>query len=321
MSSIIRVLCSRAFPLFQAIWFHLHIVFGSIFKALRGRTHASDSDANDTSSLHISAINDSAEPVNADSHVEFIEVPRYYPPGVTEIIGRGGECFVGAIDEFTVLKYPCIPGNYQSIQIEAQLLDALGSHPRVIASKGLTDNGLVLQRASNGSLIDYITSQSFIPLSTKLLWCKQAAEAITYIHGKRVIHCDINLRNLLLDENLNILLADFQGMLKSVDGGTILDGLSRECSKSYQPRAHGDYASVATDLFALGSAIYFIMTGHEVFPELDSLQDDEEILSRFQNGLFPTENHPCSQITEKCWKQQYRQAAEVVSDLSLIRVT
>lgn len=160
---------------------------------------------------------------------------------------------------------------------------------------------------------------SFIPLDRRLLWRKQTAEAISYIHGKCVIHCDINLRNLLLDANLDILLADFQGMLKSADGKTLFDGLSRECSKSYQPRVHGNYACVETDLFALGSAIYFIMTGHEVFPELDSLEDDEEILSRFQNGLFPNDNHPCSWITEKCWKQQYQQAAEVVSDQCLIR--
>lgn len=256
---------------------------------------------------------------NDASHIEVVEVRRYYPPGVLEIISRGSQCFIGAIDEFTVLKYPCIPGDYEGIQIEAQLLDILGSHPRIIASRGLTENGLVLQRASNGSLDDYIASQSLIPFDRRLLWCKQAAEAVSHIHGKCVIHCDINLRNFLLDEDLNLLLADFQGMLKSVDGNTLLDGLSRECSKAYQPRVDGDYASVETDIFALGSAIYFIMTGHEVFPELDNWDADEEILSRFQNGLFPNDNHPCSQITEKCWKQKYRRAADVVSDLSLIQ--
>jgi hypothetical protein len=29
-----------------------------------------------------------------------------------------------------------------------------------------------------------------------------------------------------------------------------------------------------TDIFALGSAIYFIITGHEVFPKLDSVEED-----------------------------------------------
>ncbi|KKK14358.1 hypothetical protein ARAM_007758 [Aspergillus rambellii] len=255
------------------------------------------------------------------SHVEIIEVRRYYPPGVSEIIGRGGECFIGAINDSTVLKYPCIPGNHESIHIEAQILDVLGSHPRIIASKGLTEYGLILQRASNGSLSDYIISGSFIPSHRRLLWCKQAAEAVSYIHSKHVIHCDINLRNFLLDKDFDLLLADFQGMLKSVNGKILLDGLSRECSKSYMPRCHGDYACVKTDLFALGSAIYFIMTGHEVFPELDSLDDDEEILSRFQNGLFPIDKHACYDITDKCWRQQYQSADDVASDLSLIQAS
>lgn len=260
-----------------------------------------------------------AEDPNAMSHVEIVEVHRYYPPGVSEIIGRGGECFIGVIDDFTVLKYPCIPGDQESIQTEARLLEVLGSHPRIITSKGLTEHGLILQRASNGCMKDYITSQSFIPLEKRLLWCKQAAEAVSYIHSKQVIHCDINLRNFLLDKDFDLLLADFQGMLKSVDGKTLLDGLSRECSKSYLPRVHGDYACVKTDLFALGSAIYFIMTGHEIFPELNSLEDEDEILSRFQNGVFPVDKHACHRVTEKCWNQQYHSADQVISDIYLIK--
>jgi hypothetical protein len=87
------------------------------------------------------------------------------------------------------------------------------------------------------------------------------------------------------------------------------------------PRLHEDYACETTDIFALGSAIYFIMVGHEVFPELDSLEDEEEILSRFQNGMFPTDNHACYKITVKCWKQQYRSADEVVSAISRIQAS
>lgn len=44
-----------------------------------------------------------------------------------------------------------------------------------------------------------------------------------------------------------------------------------------------------TDLFALGSAIYFIMMGHEVFLDLDSDKDDEEIKRRFRGGQFPVD--------------------------------
>lgn len=168
---------------------------------------------------------------------------------------------------------------------------------------------------------DYITSQSFISSNRRLLWCKQAAKAVSYIHRKHIIHYNINLRNFLLNKNFDLLLADFQGILKSVNGKTLLDGLSREYSKSYLPRCHGDYACIRTDLFALSSAIYFIMTGYEDFLELDSLDDEEEILSRFQNGLFPVDNHVCYHITDKYWKQQYQSADDVVSDISLVQAS
>lgn len=49
------------------------------------------------------------------SYIEIIEVPQYYPLGVSEIIGYGSKCFVGAIDESMVLKYLYIPGDCENI--------------------------------------------------------------------------------------------------------------------------------------------------------------------------------------------------------------
>lgn len=184
------------------------------------------------------------------SHIKIIEVHEYLPPGVSRIIDRGGEHFIGVIDESTVLKYPSVPSNRESFRVEAQLLETLGSHPRVVAFKGLTEHGLALQYAPNGNLYNYMISDPTLSLDKRIYWCKQAAEAVSYIHSKRVIHCDISPRNFLLDKSFDLVLTDFQGMLKSVDGKTLLDGLSRECSKSFRPRIHGDYADVYTDIFA-----------------------------------------------------------------------
>lgn len=228
-----------------------------------------------------------------------METRLYLPPGVTKVITRDRDNFIDLIDETTVLKYPCIPDNTEGLQIEAKLFEAIGSHPRIVACNGLTEHGLILQYAPNGNLKEYIACNPTISLNQRLRWCRQAAEAVDYIHQKNVIHCDISLRNILLDDNLDLLLSDFQAMLKGVDGETLLDGLSRECSKSFAPRPHGDYADRKTDLFALGSAIYFIIMGREIFPELDSLEEDEddEIVARLENGQFPTDSHACSAIT------------------------
>jgi hypothetical protein len=87
------------------------------------------------------------------------------------------------------------------------------------------------------------------------------------------------------------------------------------------PRPYEDYVCVTTDIFALSSAIYFIMMGYKVFPELNSLEDNEQILSRFRSGIFPNDNYACYEITEKYWKQQYQSTDEVVSDISNIQAS
>ena len=74
-----------------------------------------------------------------------------------------------------------------------------------------------------------------------------------------------------------------------------------------------------TDLFALGSTLYFIIAGHEVFPELDGSKDEDEITRRFAAGEFPLDPHICATITEKCWKQLYSSAEQVLTDLGLVQ--
>lgn len=129
----------------------------------------------------------------------------------------------------------------------------------------------------------------------------------------------MRLDNILLDANLDLRLADFQGQHFSEDGDVVLDALSVEFTKTYLPRKPADHASIRTDLFALGSVIYAIMMGHEVFPNLDKAKDEDEIEHRFRAGEFPIDAHVCAAVTAKCWKQLYSSARQVLADLEAVR--
>ncbi len=236
------------------------------------------------------------------------------------ILAHGGHCWIGEIDDATVLKYAQFPGEMTAeLQIEAKILQILGNHPRIVQFKGTTEDGILLEFAPNGNLHDYLTAHPETPLQQRIAWCVQTAEGVTYIHSKRVLHCDLRHDNLLLYENLDLKLADFQGQHFSADGVVLLDALSLESTKSYLPRTPADHARVKTDLFALGSTMYFIMMGHEVFPDLNSTDDEEEIERRFRAQEFPDDRHPCRQIVSKCWNQLYRSAQEVLVDLNNIQ--
>jgi serine/threonine protein kinase len=121
-----------------------------------------------------------------------------------------------------------------------------------------------LEYAINRSVAWYLKQANVSPTtSQRLKWAQQAAEGMAYIHKMGVLYCDTNANNLLLDKTLNIKFADFQGRYMSPDSTVILDGLSSENVKPSMPRSDPNYKDQKTDIFALGSAIYYMMTSHE----------------------------------------------------------
>ncbi|KAI9048137.1 hypothetical protein LZ554_007932 [Drepanopeziza brunnea f. sp. 'monogermtubi'] len=82
-----------------------------------------------------------------------------------------------------------------------------------------------------------------------------------------VLICDIHVRNILLDAGFHVKLCDFQGRLLGLNGEVLVSGGASENAESFMPREDKDHADAKTDIFALGSTIYFIMTGHRPYPE------------------------------------------------------
>ena len=206
---------------------------------------------------------------------EIISRDFYKPKGVTGYLGLGVDSFVGAIDETTVLKYPKTPGDETALsilKIEAEILTAIGPHKYIVGYKGLREDGLLLERALYGSIKQFLYDHT-ITDEQRLIWARQASEAIAVTHKAGVIHCDIHVNNLLLDNNLNIKLCDFQGLLLRPDGSVDKGGFSKEKTKSFMPRPNNDFADQRTDIFALGSVLYYIMQGHKPFPDLNSVDD------------------------------------------------
>ena len=245
-------------------------------------------------------------------------VPLYLPKGVDKVIGFGSSSFIGRIDDQTVLKNPRIPGKeWDRFELEKTIYDALGRHPRIITCFGLDARGLMLEYATNGSVKAFLARCDSMSNENRVKWCRQAGEALVYIHTKNVIHCDCSTRNFLLDNSLNAKLSDFQGIYVAPDGN-VSYGYALENPKSFLPRP-ADHSNRTSDLFALGTAIYEIMAGHEPFPELDELDDEEEIEERYTRGQFPALDGVLGgEIIYKCWYLAYENASSCVKDLKTL---
>ncbi|KAK6225183.1 hypothetical protein QIS74_01230 [Colletotrichum tabaci] len=256
---------------------------------------------------------------------EDVIVYRHYcPPEVKRVLASGGSAFIGEVNDSTVLKYPLSPnGDMSRLEVEKQLLEAVGHHDRIIKFKGSSAVGLYLERAVKGNIYQYLvesTNPSPPTIRQRLSWCREATEAVVHVHSRNIIHCDIQPTNLLLDEDLHIKLSDFQGKLLSFDKKVLLDGGSSEPTRFSRPRDDLDNTDIHTDLFALGCTIYFIIMGNAVYPDIKDGEEGwhEAVRARFTKQQFPDDMPVCADLAWKCWLGKYNSAKELLSDIMLV---
>lgn len=165
---------------------------------------------------------------------------------------------------------------------------------------GRQEHGLILWRALNGDIYNYVSKMEHVPISPQIQdkWIPQAAEALVFIHSKDFIHCDIHPRNFLLDSELDVQLRDFAGSLF-----TSLDGKAMESTKFFLPRDWRDASNTKTNLFPFGSFMYYIVTGREPYADLP----DEEVTTKFGLGIFPdTEALIFRNTIKGCWEGELK---------------
>ncbi|KAF2012893.1 kinase-like protein, partial [Aaosphaeria arxii CBS 175.79] len=146
--------------------------------------------------------------------------------------------------------------------VEQLILKRLGNHPRIVKYHGWQDEpqrlrGLILSWPSHGNLQQYLElNYEAIDMCTKQQWCRQAVEAVAYIHSQGVWHSDLRPDNYLVHAttptSLDLWLCDFGG---SVCKELRLDGKQLPDPGFFDPNAQW-VASVATDIFSLGSILY-----------------------------------------------------------------
>jgi len=236
-----------------------------------------------------------------------------YPSGfgLCDVVGWGTTGLV-VLDKSsnTIIKTPfdsrneeCICRMLRERQVYERFTEH-GGHKGVLSYHGAVESGIRLEYAPNHNLRSYIEEHT-IGIAQRLRWAIQIAETITFIHGIGIIHGDLTCANIFLDKNLNAKLADFAG--SSIDRSPLLVVVTE--SHEFP----GPLLSIRADLFALGSVLYEIMTGHAPYYGLD----ETEIRARYLKGDFPdiTSLQAFGAIIKKCWQGSYSESEIVLDNL------
>jgi hypothetical protein len=177
-----------------------------------------------------------------DDNEHTIYVQMWYPRGVKHAHASGGHHYIGWVDESTVLKYPFFKEQSWQVEVEGKLYEHVGEHRHVVKYKGKHEDGVLLELEPNGSLDNYLREHPELSIAERLRIAKETALGVGHIHGKSVLLCDINVRNILLSSTLEVKLCDLTGRLLGPNGDVLLNGGSSENAESYKPREDDEYA-------------------------------------------------------------------------------
>ena len=173
---------------------------------------------------------------------------------------------------------------------EAQTIATL-DHPYIIRIYDVfEENGTayyVMEYHGNGSLADYIKKCEKIDEAEALQYIRQIADALDYIHERKMNHLDVKPGNVLLSDKGKAVLIDF-GMSKRYDEegnqtSTTPVGISHGYAplEQYNRGGIGTF-SPASDIYSLGATLYKLLSG-QTPPDANVVMDDG--LPPFPNGV------------------------------------
>lgn len=194
---------------------------------------------------------------------------------------------------------------------EAQAAAAV-VHPNVVPIYSVKDSPkrpyIVMALVDGRSLQDHVSENGPLEIKDIVRIAHQIAAGLAEAHKQGLIHRDIKPANILLEKDVSrVMITDF-GLARAADDVAMtqtgwLAGTPHYMSPE---QARGNDIDRRSDLFSLGSVIYFMATGREPFRAekplaiLQKIDQSQPIPARSINNALPkTLDHIIDRLLEK----------------------
>src|SRR5579859_5342961 len=231
------------------------------------------------------------------------------------------------------------PKSLERFTREARAASLL-NHPNICTIHGIEDNNghpfIVMEKLDGESLKQGISGHA-MQIERVLDVGVQVADALVASHAKNIVHRDIKPANIFLTPSGQVKVLDF-GLAKLVhnigteddagaDNSLTAVGVIPGTAVYMSPeQARSETVDARSDLFSFGVVLYEMSTGKKPFTGANSLVTLDAVLHakptppRDLNPKLPIELEGIiGKAMEKDRKQRYQSAAEMRSDLALLK--
>ncbi|CAH8446562.1 unnamed protein product [Schistosoma intercalatum] len=156
------------------------------------------------------------------------------------------------------------------------------NHPNIVKLLEIIENEdvlcLVMEYASGGEIFDYLVANGKMCEKKARVKFRQLLSAMQYCHAKRIVHRDLKAENILLDQNLNVKVADF-GLANTFESDQRLTTFCGSPPYAAPELFLGiPYYGPSVDIWSLGVILFTLVLGHLPFDARDLRELRSKIL-------------------------------------------
>ncbi|KAJ3264019.1 hypothetical protein HDU77_009538 [Chytriomyces hyalinus] len=174
------------------------------------------------------------------------------------------------------------PNGYTKLMREISTLKLVRSHPFIISLIEVieTDSyiAIVMELAKGGELFEHILKSRALSEDVTRVMFAQIICAVGFIHSIGIVHRDLKLENILLDENENVLVTDFgfANKAESVDG-LLRTSCGSPCYAAPELVTSDGYVGEIADIWSCGVILFSMIAGYLPFDDDPTNPDGDNI--------------------------------------------
>lgn len=177
------------------------------------------------------------------------------------------------------------PTNQKTVENEIELLKDLNHHG-VVRTHGSGMNGtvkkpsgkvmedlryIVLEYAQAGTLFDLCETHGPLGEDIGRFFLHQMVDVLSYVHSKKIVHRDLKLENILLDDKMNLKIADF-GFSRYQTNGLLQTTRGTVTYMAPEIKEGRPYDGRQADVFSVGVILFILVLG--IFPFQEARKEE-----------------------------------------------